>query len=66
MAMKICYEVTNTNFNDIYIPINIGFEGYNRYELCTYIDSDCPICFEKSLIFRIHMQKKQRILHKSS
>jgi len=38
MTMDICYEVTNTNPNNIYILINVCLEGYNKYELCAYID----------------------------
>ena len=30
MAMKICYEATNTNPNSNYIPIKICLEGYNK------------------------------------
>ena len=51
MTMKICYEVTNTNPNSIYIPINVCLEGYNKYELCAYIDSGCFVCFCKRLLF---------------
>jgi len=46
-TMEICYEATNTNPNSIYIPIKVCLEGYNKYELCAYIDSDCFVCFSK-------------------
>ena len=44
MTMEICYEATNTNPNSIYIPINVCLEGYNKYELCAYINSGCSVC----------------------
>ena len=39
MTIEISYEVTNTNPNSIYIPIKVCLEGYNKYELCAYIDN---------------------------
>jgi len=51
MTMEICYEATNTNPNSIYIPINVCLEGYNKYELCVYIDSGCSVCFGKRTLF---------------
>ena len=30
LTMEICYEVTNTSTNSIYIPINVYLKGYNR------------------------------------
>jgi len=33
MTVEICYEVTYTNPNGIYISINVCLEGYNKYEL---------------------------------
>ena len=51
MIMKICYEVTNTNLNIIYNPINVYLEGYNKYELCTYVDSGCSVCVGKRSLF---------------
>jgi len=60
MTMEICYEVTNTNPNSIYIPINICLEGYNRYELCAYIDSGCSVCFGKRSLFPEFMWKKAK------
>ena len=29
MTMEICYEVSNTNPNSIYVQINICLDGYN-------------------------------------
>ena len=51
MNMKICYKVTNTNPNSIYIPIKVCLVGNNKYELCAYIDSGCSICFRKRSLF---------------
>ena len=51
MIMEIYYEATNTNPNSIYIIIKVCLEGYNKYELCAYIDSGCSICFEKRSLF---------------
>ena len=63
LTMEICCEATNINHNIIYIPIYICFEGYNRYELCIYIDSGCSICFEKKInIFRIYMKKAKNFV----
>ena len=57
---EICYEVTNTNPNRIYIPINACLEGYDRYELCAYINSGCSVCFEKEIfVSRIYVKKCQ-------
>ena len=39
MTMETCYEATNTKPNSICIPIKAYLEGYNKYELCAYIDS---------------------------
>ena len=58
--MKICYEATNTNPNSIYIPIKICLEGYNQYELTTYIDSGCLVCFRKRSLFPKFMWKKAK------
>ena len=58
MNMKICEEVTNANPNSIYIAINVCLEGYNKYELCGYIDSGCSICFEKRSLFPEFMCKR--------
>ena len=60
MIMKISYEATNTSSNSIYIPINICLDGYNKYELCTYIDSSCSVCFEKRSLFSEFMWKKAK------
>ena len=51
MTMKICYEATNTNPNSIYIPIKVYLEGYNKYELCAYIDSGYSVYFGKRSLF---------------
>lgn len=51
MIMEICYGATNTNPNHIYITINVCSDGYNKYELCPYIDSDCSARFEKKCLF---------------
>ena len=64
MTMEICYEATNTNPNSIYIPIKVCLEGYNKYELCAYIDSGCSICFEKEHYFLNLCGKKLKILYK--
>ena len=58
ITMKISYEATNTNPNSIYIPIKVCLEGYNKYELCAYIDSGCSLCFGKSFLFTKFMWKK--------
>ena len=59
MTMEICYEVTNTNPNSIYIPIKICLEGYNKYELCAYINSS-SVCFEKRSLFPKFMWKRAK------
>ena len=51
LAVEICYEAPNTNPNTIYIPIKICLEGYNQYELTTYIDSGCSVYFGKRTLF---------------
>ena len=66
MTMEICYETTNTNPNSVYIPIKVYLEGYNKYELCAYIDSGCSVCFEKRSLFLELSVKKKRILYKDS
>ena len=53
-------EVTNTNPNSVYIPINVCLEGYNKYELCAYIDSGCPVCFEKISLFPEFVEQSQK------
>ena len=60
MTMKISYEATNTNPNSINIPIKVCLEGYNKYELCAYIDSGCFVCFEKRLLFPDFMWKRAK------
>jgi len=61
MTLEICCEARNTNPNSIYIPINVNLEGYYRYELCAYIDSDCVVCLKKkTFIFRIYVGKSQQ------
>jgi len=60
MTIKICYEVTNTNPNSIYIPINVCLEGYNKYELRAYIDSGCFVCFRKRSLFSEFMWKRAK------
>ena len=64
MTMEISYEATNTNPNSIYIPIKVCLEGYNTYELCAYIDSDCSVCFEKRTLFSEFMWKRTKIHYK--
>jgi len=61
MTMEICYEVINTITNNIYIPINICLEGYNRYELCVCINSGCFVCFKKDHYFNNLFGKKAKI-----
>ena len=61
MTMEICYEATNTNTNSLYIPIKVCLEGYNKYELCAYIDSGCST-WKKIVIFRIYVEKGQEFL----
>ena len=51
ITMEICYEATNTNPNRIYILIKVCLEGYNKYELCAYIDSCCSVYFRKKTFF---------------
>ena len=51
MTIEICYEVTNANPNSIYIPINVCLKGYNKYELCAYIDIGCSVGFGKISLF---------------
>ena len=60
--MEICYEVTNTNPNSIYIPIKICLKGYNQYELTAYVDSGCSVCFGKRSLFSKLMWKKAKNL----
>ena len=60
ITMEICYEVTNTNSNSIYISINVHLEGYNKYELCAYIDNGCSVCFEKSSLFPQFMWERAK------
>jgi len=60
MTMEICYEATNTNPNGIYIPIKVCLEGYNKYELCAYIDSGCSVYFEKRTLFPEFMWKRAK------
>ena len=60
MSMEMCYEVTNTNPNSIYIPINVCLEGYNKYELCAYIDSGCSVYFGKRSLFLEFMWKRAK------
>jgi len=60
MTTEICYEATNTNPSNIYIPINVCLEGYNKYELCAYIDSGCSVCFEKRTLFPEFMWKRAK------
>ena len=63
MTMKICYEATNRNPNSIYILIKVCSKGYNKYELCAYIDSGCSVCFgKKIIIFRIYVKKAKNRL----
>ena len=62
MTMKISYEATNINPNSIYIPIMICLEGYNKYELCVYIDTICSVCFRKRYLFPEFMWKKAKNL----
>jgi len=47
LTIEICYEVTSTNPNSIYISIKICLEGYHQYELTAYVDSGCSIFFGK-------------------
>ena len=58
--MEICYEATNTNPDSTYIPIKVSLEGYNKYELCAYIDSGCSVYFEKRSLFPEFMCKKAK------
>jgi len=60
LTMEICCEATNTNPNSIYIPIKICLEWYNLYELTTYIDSGCSVCFGKRSLFLEFMWKKAK------
>ena len=60
MTMEVCYEFTNTNSNSLYISINVCLEGYNKYELCVYIDSGCSICVGKRTLFLEFMWKKAK------
>jgi len=60
MTVEISYEATNTNPNSIYIPIKVCLEGYNKYELCAYIDSGCSVCFEKRTLFPEFMWKRAK------
>ena len=50
-------SLINTNPNTIYILINMCLEGYCKYDLCTYIDSGCYVCFEKMSLFSEFIKK---------
>jgi len=60
LTIEICYETTNTNPNSIYILVKICIEGYNEYELNTYIDSGCSVCYGKRSLFLEFMWKKTK------
>jgi len=61
LTTEICFEATNTNPNNIYILIKVSLEGYNKYELCAYIDSGYLVCLD---YFQNLCGKKPRILYK--
>ena len=46
--------------NSIYITINVYLEGYNKYELCVYIDNGYSVCFEKIFLFFEFTWKKAK------
>ena len=58
--MEISYEVTSTNPNSIYILINVCLEGYNKYELCIYINTSCSVYFGKISLFPKFKWKKAK------
>ena len=58
--MEICYEVINTNRNDIYIQINACLKGYNKHELYARIDSGCAVYFGKRSLLLLFMWKKAK------
>ena len=60
ITIEICYKVTNTNSNSIYILINICLDGYTRNELCAYIGSSYSIYFGKRTLFSEFMWKKTK------
>jgi len=60
MIKEMAYEANNTNPNRIYILIEVCLVGYNKYELCAYIDSGCSVCFEKRTLFPKFMWKRAK------
>jgi len=58
MTIEICYKVTNATLNSIYIIIYVQIEGYNRYELCAYIDNGYFAYYGKGSLFPEFMGKK--------
>ena len=64
MTIKICYEAVNTNPNSIYIPIKVCLKGYNKYKLCTYINSGCSYALKRKHYFQYLYGKKSRIIYK--
>ena len=60
VTMEICDEAINTNPNNIYIPIKVCLEGYNKYELCAYIDSGCSVRFGKRSLFLEFLKKRAK------
>ena len=58
MTMEIWYKITNTNPNSIYIPIKVCLEGYNKYELCVYINIVVVLSvLKKDLYLRNQVEK---------
>ena len=49
MIRETCYEVTDINPSSSYIPINVCLHGYDRNELCAYIDNGCYVYFGKKI-----------------
>ena len=40
--------------------INICLEGFNRYELCAFVDTGCSVCFGKKALFPEFIWQKSR------
>ncbi|XP_021721370.1 uncharacterized protein LOC110688928 [Chenopodium quinoa] len=60
MQMEASNEISSTNPNIIYIPIDACIEDYNKYKFCAYIDSGSSTCFGKRSLFPEFLWKKAK------